>query len=101
MAKLIVMYNQPSNQAGFEEYYHNVHIPLVQKLPHLTGAEVHRVLQVMNTTNESLFLIAELHFESPETLNHALSSPEGMEVQGDVKNLMPYLTKPPVIAIVD
>jgi uncharacterized protein (TIGR02118 family) len=100
VAKLIVMYNQPSDQAGFEEYYHNVHIPLVQKLPHLTGAEVHRVLQALNTS-ESLFLIAELHFESPETLNLALASPEGMEVQGDVKNLMAYLTKPPVIAIVD
>jgi uncharacterized protein (TIGR02118 family) len=100
LAKLIVMYNQPSDQSGFEEYYNNVHIPLVQKLPHLRGAEVNRVLQAQNTS-EQLFQIAELHFESPELLAQALATPEGMEVQGDVRNLMKYLTKPPVVAIVD
>ncbi|MEH7331574.1 EthD family reductase [Neobacillus drentensis] len=100
MAKVIVMYNQPKDKEGFENYYYNVHIPLVQKIPNLKGAEIHHVLQAQNT-NEDLFLIAELHFDDPQTLGQALASPEGREVQGDVLNLMQFLNKPPVIAIVD
>jgi uncharacterized protein (TIGR02118 family) len=100
MAKLIVIYDQPKDQAGFEKYYNEVHIPLVQKVPNLKAAEVHRVLQSMYT-NEKLYLIAELHFENPEVLAQALATPEFQEVQGDVKNLVTYLNKPPVVAIVD
>ncbi|MGG3467772.1 EthD family reductase [Neobacillus pocheonensis] len=100
MAKLLVMYDQPKDQEGFEKYYFNVHIPLAQKIPNLKGAEVHRVLQVQNT-NENLYLIAELHFENPQTLAQGMASPEGLEVQGDVLNLMQFLNKPPVVAIVD
>lgn len=31
MAKMIVIYTQPKDQAGFEKYYNEIHIPLVQK----------------------------------------------------------------------
>lgn len=100
MAKMIVIYTQPKDQAGFEKYYNEIHIPLVQKIPNLTGAEVHHVLQSMYT-EEQLYLIAELKFESPQTLTEALATPEFQEVQGDVKNLLKYLDKPPVVAITD
>ncbi|MFP7295849.1 EthD family reductase [Neobacillus niacini] len=100
MAKVIVIYDQPRDQEGFEEYYYNVHIPLVKKMPYLNGAEVHQVLQTQNTSDQ-LFLFAELRFDNLEALNQAMSSPEGIEVQGDVKNLMPYLSKPPIISIVE
>ncbi|PAE39601.1 EthD family reductase [Bacillus sp. 7884-1] len=100
MAKVIVIYDQPKDQEGFEKYYYNVHIPLVQKMPYLKSAEVHRVLQSQNTKDQ-LFLFDELQFDNPETLSQAMSSPEGIEVQGDVKNLMQYLRKPPVISIVE
>ncbi|MGG3562812.1 EthD family reductase [Neobacillus rhizosphaerae] len=100
MAKLYVIYNRPKDQEGFEQYYYNVHIPLVQKLPHLKGAEIHRVLQTQNSI-EPLYLFAELHFDNPAELSQSLSSLEGKEVQRDVLNLMKFLDKPPVISIVD
>ena len=100
MAKLVVMYDQPKDQEGFENYYFNVHVPLAQKLPHLKGAEVQRILQAQNTT-EQPYLFVELHFDSPQELTQALSSAERRDVQGDVVNLMPFLNKPPVILITD
>jgi uncharacterized protein (TIGR02118 family) len=100
MAKLVVIYDQPKDQEGFENYYFNVHIPLAQKLPHIKAAEVHRVLQAQNTA-EQPYLFAELIFETPQELTQALSSAEGRDVQGDVINLMPFLHKPPVILITD
>lgn len=100
MAKVLVTYQQPTDQEGFERHYHNVHIPLVQKLPYLKGAEIHRVLQAQNTS-ENYYLFAELLFDNPAFLSESLASPEGQEVQGDVLNLLPYLSKPPVILIVE
>jgi uncharacterized protein (TIGR02118 family) len=100
MAKLIVIYDQPKNKEGFEEHYFNVHTPLAQKLPNLKNFEAHRVVQSSNTS-DVLYLFAELEFENVETLNQSLSSSEGRELQSDVRNLLPYLNKPPVISIVD
>lgn len=100
MAKMVVIYDQPKDQEGFENYYFNVHVPLAQKLPHLKNAEIHRVLKAQNIT-EQPYLFVELHFETPQELTQALSSPEGRDVQGDVLNLMPFLHKPPVILITE
>jgi uncharacterized protein (TIGR02118 family) len=100
MAKVYVIYDQPKDQAGFEEYYFNVHIPLAKKLPNLKGLEVHRVLQSQNSP-DNLYLFVELHFDNPAVLGQALSSPEGREVQADVVNLMKFLNKPPIMSIVD
>jgi len=100
MAKMIVMYDQPKNKEGFEKYYNEVHIPLAEKVPNLKSAGVHHVLQTMNS-DQQLYLIAELEFETPEILAKSLATPEAQEVQGDLRNLMEFLNKPPVVAIVD
>jgi uncharacterized protein (TIGR02118 family) len=100
MAKMIVIYNEPTNKEGFEAHYFNVHIPLVQKMPFIRNTAVHKVKQAMNT-NENLYLIAELEFGDLQEIKQALESPEGKEVVGDVANLMPFLEKVPVITMVE
>jgi uncharacterized protein (TIGR02118 family) len=100
MAKMIVMYDQPKDKEGFDKYYHEVHIPLAEKVPNLKNAGVHNVLQTMNS-EQQLYLIAELEFETPEILTKSLASPEFLAVQGDLRNIMQYLNKPPVVVLVD
>jgi uncharacterized protein (TIGR02118 family) len=100
LAKLIVMYNQPNNQEGFDEHYFHVHIPLAQKLPNLKNATVNRVLQAQNT-DAKLYLIAELEFDQVVQVNEALASPEGQIVQKDLGNLLEFLDTPPVIIITE
>jgi uncharacterized protein (TIGR02118 family) len=100
MAKLIVMYQEPKDKAGFENHYFHVHIPLAQKLPNLRGASVHRVLQSQNSDRNE-YLIAELEFDSVELLTQSLGSPVGAEVSGDVAHLMRFLHQPPVILIAE
>ncbi|MFS0862867.1 EthD family reductase [Fredinandcohnia sp. 179-A 10B2 NHS] len=100
MAKVIVMYDQPTDKEAFEKYYFEAHVPLAQKVPNLIGAEIHRVLQSINNEGDP-YLFVELHFENPDTMSLALSSPEWEATAGDVQNLMPYLSKPPVISLVD
>jgi uncharacterized protein (TIGR02118 family) len=100
LAKLIVMYNQPKNPAGFDEHYFHVHIPLAQKLPNLKNASINRVLQAQNT-DAKLYLIAELEFEQVAQLNEALVSSEGQAVQKDLGNLLEFLDAPPVIIVTE
>lgn len=100
MAKMIVMYEKPNDQPGFEEYYFQKHIPLAQKLPGLKDAKVNKVVTSFNT-NLELYLLVELEFDSVEQINASLVSEEGRAVQEDVKNLVEYLGKPPIITIVE
>ena len=100
MAKMIVIYNEPTNKEGFEKHYYEVHVPLVQKLPLLKNASIHFVRQTMNTS-EDFYLIADLEFDSLQEIGQALESQEGKEVAGDIANLMAFLEKPPVITMVE
>jgi uncharacterized protein (TIGR02118 family) len=98
MAKVIVIYDEPKDKDGFESYYNNTHIPLVKTIPNLRGATINRVVQGLNT-EKNVYLVAELEFEDLDTLNQAMASEKGQEVQVDVANLVPFLNRPPVILI--
>lgn len=100
MAKLIVIYEKPHDEERFNTYYQSEHIPLVQKMQGLKGASIHKVVQSMNT-DLHLYLIAELEFNSVDSILQSLGSPEGQAVQNDVQNLMKYLNKPPIISITE
>lgn len=86
MVKVIVLYGHPADPAAFDEHYANVHAPLVQKMPGLKLFEVSRVVGTADGGDLPHYRIAELSFESQETLQAALSSPEGQETVGDLPN---------------
>ena len=67
MAKMIIMYEQPKDKAGFEEHYFNVHVPLGRKIPNIINDSVHHVIQSLNT-NLDLYLITVLEFENIQKL---------------------------------
>ncbi|KHE67368.1 EthD family reductase [Halobacillus sp. BBL2006] len=100
MAKIIVLYEHPVDKNGFEEHYFNVHVPLVQKIPHLKDASINRVVQSQNTDLD-LYLIAQLEFENMEELNEMFVTVEGKSVLGDVEKLKNYLGKNPIISITE
>lgn len=100
MAKVIVLYEKPKDQEGFEEYYFNTHMPIAGKVPHVKNANVQRVLSNQNT-DLSLYLITEIEFENKADMKEAFASEEWKAVGDDVPNFMKYLEKPPIITIVD
>ncbi|MCA1063280.1 EthD family reductase [Rossellomorea sp. AcN35-11] len=100
MAKVIVMYEKPKDQEGFEEYYVNSHMPIAGKVPHVKDAKVQKVLSNQNTDLE-LYLVTEIEFEDKAAMKEAFATEEWKAVGADVPNLMKYLEKPPIITIVD
>lgn len=85
-AKLIAVYQQPSDPAAFNQYYFDKHAPLAKTLPGLLRYEVSRgdVLGIQG--KHSAYLVAVLEFQSMECIAKALSSPEGQATAADLAN---------------
>lgn len=85
MIKLVVLYNTPSDPAGFEEHYTNVHMPLAGKLPGVKRVEVGRILTTPTGAPSPYYRIAELWYDSVEELQKSFGSQEGKAVLADVE----------------
>jgi uncharacterized protein (TIGR02118 family) len=84
MMKAVVLYGPPADPAAFEEHYANTHLPLVAKMPGLQRFEATRVVGTPDGGDPPYYRLAELWFESPEALQSAMSSPEGLETAADI-----------------
>ena len=73
--KLIALYKKPDDVVAFLQHYHEVHIPLVMKTPHLVKTEINRVTGAPFGEPE-YFLIAEMHFPDRACFDEAMASPE-------------------------
>lgn len=86
MVKIIVLYGPPADAAAFEEHYTNTHVPLAEKIPGLARFEATRVIATPEGGDPPYFRVAELWFESLDTLQAGRASPEGQETVADIPN---------------
>jgi uncharacterized protein (TIGR02118 family) len=100
MAKIVVFYKQTKKQDEFEDYYFNIHIPLVQKISQIKSLKISRVVQHNNTIPD-LYLHGEIEFENMDALNQAIASPEGKAMFEDAVILRKFFDSPPITAFVD
>ena len=84
MMKLTVLYSHPTDPAAFNDYYTATHTPLVYKIPGLVRLEVAHVVATADGSPTPYFLIAELYFETMESFQAAMASPEGQATATDV-----------------
>ena len=83
MIKLIALYRNPSDTAGFDKHFFDVHIPLIRKFPGLRRIEVTCVTGA--PIGEAKFhLMAEMYFDTKDGMDAALASPEGKAVTRDI-----------------
>lgn len=83
MVKLVALYKHPEDREAFDQHYHEIHAPLAGKMPGLQGMEVSRVYGGPAGESE-YYLMAEMYFEDQESLQNALSSPEGKAAGKDL-----------------
>ncbi|WP_339750973.1 EthD family reductase [Algoriphagus aquimarinus] len=86
MIKLTVLYNHPEDPAAFENYYASTHMPLVGKIQGVVKAEVTKFLPEADGSKPAYYRLAELYFESPESLQQSMGSDEGQATAGDLPN---------------
>ena len=86
MVKLMVLYGKPEDASAFDVYYAGTHVPLVEKIPHLTRFEHGKALGAADGGEAPYYYVAELGFDDAESLKTALATPEGQAAGGDVAN---------------
>lgn len=99
--KLIVLYTQPDDSAGFDEHYLGVHGPLVDKIPGLQRWESARIVAAPDGGEQTYYRVAELYFSDQDALQSALGSPEGQATAGDFEQIAPPGTRMFVAAVDD
>ena len=82
---LTVLYGQPDDPAAFDAYYTGTHVPLADKIPDVRSF-TYRHCSSLDGSTPPYHLIAELSFDSLESLQSSMSSAEGQAAAGDVPN---------------
>jgi uncharacterized protein (TIGR02118 family) len=86
MTRLLVLYNQPADEAAFDRYYFETHIPIAWKLPGLRSYIVSSARPGLMVGEKAPYLIAELEFDSAADLQAAMGSAEGQATAADLAN---------------
>lgn len=75
MIKYVALYRTPEDAASFDESYFGRHVPLANATPGLVKTEIARVLRTVSG-EPSLHVMAELYFESYDSLKAAFKTEE-------------------------
>lgn len=73
MIKFVAIYRMPEDPEGFDKQYFETHVPLVNQTPGLVRTELARVTRMM-VGEPAEYLIAELYFESAESMRAGFKS---------------------------
>jgi uncharacterized protein (TIGR02118 family) len=87
--KLVVLYTQPADPAGFDRHYFDTHMPLVRAIPGLLRAETGRFLVAADGGDSPYYRIASLYFDNPDAMNTGFQSPEGTAAAKDYAQIAP------------
>ena len=84
--RFLVMYDQPTDTAAFDQHYFDVHLPLAKRLPGLRRYAVSRNPVVVRGEGP-YYLVAELDWDDMDTLRKDFASPLGQQTARDVDEL--------------
>jgi uncharacterized protein (TIGR02118 family) len=86
MIRVLALHNTPVELSSYDDYYVNVHMPLVQRVPGVRNIRFGRVVRAADGGPPPYFLISDVYFDDEESLRIALESPEMAEAFADVPN---------------
>jgi uncharacterized protein (TIGR02118 family) len=81
--RLLISYGEPTDPAAFDAHYRDVHAPLAGRMPGLVRYTYGHG-QCVDPADPAPYLLAELDFDSVETMGAAFASTEGQAAAADV-----------------
>jgi uncharacterized protein (TIGR02118 family) len=85
-AQVLALYNMPIDPTAFEQYYHGTHIPLAKRMPGLRSYVINKGPLASGDGSSAYYLVALLSFDSMDTLQAAIASPDGQAIVADLPN---------------
>ena len=86
MYRLTVLYGHPQDEAAFDRYYHEVHIPIAKTMKGLKGWTIGKCESATPGEKPPYYMIVGLFADTRADLEAILASPEGQETVADVPN---------------
>ena len=86
MIQLTALFGQPQDPTAFDHYFHEVHVPLAQKIPGLKGYTSTQPTSLNPQEPSPYYRIANLYFENMESWQAAVQSSEGQAAGDDLQN---------------
>ncbi|MBU3066904.1 EthD family reductase [Nocardia sp. NEAU-G5] len=87
-ARLLILWDTPSDAEAFERHYREVHIPLANQLPGLRRYTRSHAPTAVH--GDSCYMVAALDWDDRAALDAALASEAGQATGADVANLTRY-----------
>jgi uncharacterized protein (TIGR02118 family) len=86
MTRLTVLYGHPKDPAEFDRYYHEVHIPIAQRMKGLQGWTIGKCESATPGEAPQYYMIVGLYANTRADLEAIIASPEGQATIADVQN---------------
>ena len=86
MIRVVALHNPPVPPSRYDDYYRDVHMPLVQRVPGVRNIRFGKVLRASDGGPPPYFLISDVYFDDEDALQRALDSPEMAAAFADVPN---------------
>ena len=86
MIRIVSLHDHPRDPAEFEQYYREVHTPLVQRIPGVRNIRFGRVLHTSDGTAPPYYLVSDVYFDDATSLDAAQASDEMAAALADVPN---------------
>ena len=91
LARFVVLYDRPSDEAAFQRHYREVHVPLVKQQTGLRRYHLSRNLRALRG-GDPYYMIAELEYDDMAALQRVFQSPEGLAARNDLQDhLLPLV----------
>jgi uncharacterized protein (TIGR02118 family) len=86
MIRVVALHNPPVELSSYDDYYVNVHMPLVRRVPGVRNIRYGKVLRGADGGLPPYFLISDVYFDDEAALERALKSHEMAAAFADVPN---------------
>jgi uncharacterized protein (TIGR02118 family) len=86
---LVVLYTRPDDPHEFDRHYHDVHAPLVDRIPGLLSWDHSHFTGAADGGDLPWYQIANLRFADQESLEAGLDAPEGKAAGADYQKVAP------------
>lgn len=99
MATFVSMYPKPEDAEGFDAYFRETHLPIVQQWPGVQDIRITKMTSTPRGTEPDFYLLVEATFASDEEMAAALRSESGSESARDARNMAEKFGVKPSMAL--
>ncbi|MBS1947538.1 MAG: EthD family reductase [Bacteroidetes bacterium] len=86
MIKATLLYGHPVDDAAFEKYYYEIHLPIAKKMKAVDRMVFTKFVSDATGGKPAYYRMTDLYFADAATMQQTMASPEGQAAVADLAN---------------